>query len=84
MTEKVVRVKRQHFHGQANAVTARQILNAFREKFSAPNLERCPSCGSTLVQRQARLSIYGTDEGVTISIGFCEWCEGALPRGPLH
>lgn len=68
----------------ANTFTARELLNALREKCSVPRLETCSSCGSTLVQRQGRLSIYGTDESVTISIGFCGWCEGVSPRGPLQ
>jgi hypothetical protein len=84
MTVKVVRTRQQHLHARANAFSAQQILNAFREKLSVPRLEVCSSCGSALVQRQGRLSIYGTDEGVTISIGFCEWCEGAAPNGPLQ
>jgi hypothetical protein len=87
MTTRVLRPKpreSENCHADANTFAAKQILNALREKFAVPRVEHCSECGSTLVQRQARLSIYGSDEGVTISVGFCEWCEGASPRGPVQ
>jgi hypothetical protein len=67
------------------SLTSRDILNAFREHASIPRNTSCPTCGAALVYRQARLSIYETDEAVDISIGFCEWCDG-LPaiQAPVH
>jgi hypothetical protein len=65
--------------------TARDFLNAIREHSSVPRNASCPTCGAWLIYRQGRLSIYGTDEGVTISLGFCEACDG-LPatQAPVH
>jgi hypothetical protein len=82
VTFRIVRTKRRDSQAGANTFTARQILDAFHEKFSIPRLESCSSCGSTLVQRQPRLSIYESNEGVTIFVGFCEWCDG-LPVIPV-
>jgi hypothetical protein len=65
--------------------TSQGILEVFRGHAAIPPNTSCPTCGAALVYRQARLSIYETDEAVTISIGFCEWCDG-LPATqiPVH
>jgi C4-type Zn-finger protein len=56
--------------------TSRDLLKAIRKHSSVPRNTSCPTCSAALVYRQARLSIYQTDGGVIISIGFCEWCDG--------
>ena|ERR1700722_1076228 len=60
-------------------------LTAFRENAQVSRIAPRPSYGSALVYFEARFSIQESDEGVTISLGFCEQCDGlALTVGPLQ
>jgi C4-type Zn-finger protein len=55
---------------------SRRILEALRNASSASRNAPCPSCGLALVYVDATLSLYGSDESVAISLGFCERCDG--------
>jgi hypothetical protein len=57
-------------------VNLQDVLTALREQISTPRNAYCLSCGSTLVSVKGRLSICEIDESVTISLGFCEQCDG--------
>jgi hypothetical protein len=80
MTIRVVSAKRQDSTEDCRADTktfsAQEILSSIGKQFSVPRPEGCSWCGSALVYRQARLSIYESNESVTISVGFCEQCDG--------
>src|SRR5579862_1520492 len=58
------------------SLDSRRILKALRNASSASRNAACPSCGLALVYVDASLSLYGSDESVTITLGFCEHCDG--------